>query len=443
MVLRLFGRGKTAQPTDRDLSDLSRSAFAAVDLETTGLFPEYHHRVVEIAIVRCFPDGKITREFSTLVNPERDIGATHIHGISASDVAHAPSFRDIAGDVYDLLADSVFIAHNARFDIGFLNAEFGRLGVALPPIPSVCTLSLASSSFLNATSRSLSSCCKACGINHSGAHTAIGDARAVALLFARLIASMKDPSLCELGCDGERWATGAFPALERSGHVVTREEASAAAADERAYLTRLVNRLPVAPSSMETQPDGLVEYLHLLDQCLTDRLLTPDEAEGLLKLASNWGMTKHEVHTAHQAYLTDLAWAALADGVVSEAERKDLLSVADWLGLAPEAVNSALSSASTGSVIDLAERSSFTGKRVCFTGELRCTLAREPITRDRAEELARESGMVVLPNVTRRLDMLVVADPRTQSTKAKKAREYGIEIVAETVFWQMIAAPVD
>lgn len=443
MVLRLFGLGKKEQPSNLDLSELSRTEFAAVDFETTGLFPEYHHRVVEVAVVRCLPDGKITREFSTLVNPARDIGATHIHGITASEVAHAPSFEDIAGDVYDLLTDSILVAHNARFDIGFLNAEFTRLGVALPPIPSVCTLSLASSSLRNATGRSLSSCCEACGINHSRAHTAIGDARAVALLFARLIASMKNPSLCELGCDSERWAVGAFPGLRRSGRVVTREGASAAAADERAYLTRLVNRLPIATASVDTQPDGLVEYLDLLDQCLTDRLLTADEAEGLLKLATDWGMTRDEVQTAHEAYLADLAQAALADGVVSEAERKDLLAVAAWLGLSPEAVDSALSSASTGSVIDLAERGSLEGKRVCFTGELCCTLAGEPITREHAEHLAERSGLVVLPNVTKRLDMLVVADPRTQSTKARKAREYGIEIVAETVFWQMIGAAVD
>ena len=443
MVPRLFGLGKKEQSTSRDLSELSGTAFAAVDLETTGLFPEYHHRVVEVAVVRCLLDGTVTREFSTLVNPQRDIGATHIHGITASQVAHAPRFEDVAGDVYDLLTDSILVAHNARFDIGFLNAEFVRLGVALPPIPSVCTLSLASSSFLRATSRSLSSCCEACGINHSGAHTAIGDARAVALLFARLIASMRNPSFCELGCDGERWPTGALPTLGRSGRVVTREDASVVAADERAYLTRLVNRLPVTTPSMGSQPDGLVEYLHLLDQCLTDRLLAADEAEGLLKLATKWGMTKDEVHTAHQAYLTDLAQAALADGVVSEAERKDLLSVADWLGLLPEAVDSALSSASTGSVVDLAERRSLEGKRVCFTGELCCTMAGEPITREHAEQLAQQSGLVVLPNVTRRLDMLVVADPRTQSTKGRKAREYGIEIVAETVFWQMIGAPVD
>jgi DNA polymerase-3 subunit epsilon len=407
------------------------------------LFPEYYHRVVEVAVVRCFPDGRVTREFSTLVNPQRDIGATHIHGITASAVAHAPSFKDIAGDVYDLLTNSILVAHNARFDIGFLDAEFARLGVALPPIPSVCTLSLAASSFVSATSRSLSSCCKACGINHSGVHTAIGDARAVALLFARLIASMKNPSLCELGCDGERWPAGAYPALGRSGHVLTREGASVAASDERAYLTRLVNRLPIATTSAGPQPDGLVEYLQLLDQCLTDRLLTTEEAQGLLILATNWGMTKNEVHAAHQAYLTDLAQAALADGVVSEAERIDLLTVADWLGLSPEAVDSALGSASTGSVIDLEERGSLEGKRVCFTGELHCTLAGQPITREHAEQLAQESGMVVLPNVTKRLDMLVVADPRTQSTKARKARQYGIEVVAEPVFWQMIGAQVD
>ena len=71
--------------------------YAVIDLETTGYSPKHHDRVVEVGIVRIDPDGNRLREYCTLINPHRDMGATHVHGISATDVAGAPAFRDEAG----------------------------------------------------------------------------------------------------------------------------------------------------------------------------------------------------------------------------------------------------------------------------------------------------------------------------------------------------------
>jgi DNA polymerase III subunit epsilon len=73
---------------------------------------------------------------------------------------------------------------------------------------------------------------------------------------------------------------------------------------------------------------------------------------------------------------------------------------------------------------------------------LTCYHAGQLITRDSARELAEQAGMVVEPRVTKKLNMLVVADPDSLSGKTKKAREYGIRIVAETAFWSMIGAQV-
>jgi DNA polymerase-3 subunit epsilon len=60
-----------------------------------------------------------------------------------------------------------------------------------------------------------------------------------------------------------------------------------------------------------------------------------------------------------------------------------------------------------------------------------------------AEQLAVKKGLRVLPSVTKKLDLLVVADPNTQSGKAKKARQYGIRIVHEPVFWRALGVPID
>ena len=63
---------------------------AVVDVETTGLNPYRHDRIVELAALIVGSDGTALREFETLVNPERDIGPTHVHGLTSGDVLNAP-----------------------------------------------------------------------------------------------------------------------------------------------------------------------------------------------------------------------------------------------------------------------------------------------------------------------------------------------------------------
>lgn len=105
---------------------------AVVDVETTGLSPWRHDRIVEIAVVLLGPDGDI-REHESLVNPSRDVGPTSIRGISASDVIDAPPFADTAGDVVGLLRHAgVLAGHNVSFDRNFLIGEFERLPAPFP-----------------------------------------------------------------------------------------------------------------------------------------------------------------------------------------------------------------------------------------------------------------------------------------------------------------------
>ena len=89
--------GKILHRTKND-STRHPGRFAVVDVETTGLFPRANDRVVEIAIVQL-DGGDISDEFVTLINPQRDVGPTRIHGIAARDVLNAPTFGEVAGDV--------------------------------------------------------------------------------------------------------------------------------------------------------------------------------------------------------------------------------------------------------------------------------------------------------------------------------------------------------
>ncbi|OLT54744.1 hypothetical protein BJF89_00355 [Corynebacterium sp. CNJ-954] len=108
-----------------------RSPFAVVDVETTGF--SNRERILEVAVVHAAPDGTVTDRWTTLVNRQRDIRKTRIHGISGSVLVHAPTFGDIAGELAEQLSGRVFVAHNAPFDTRLLGAEFSRLGLTGSP----------------------------------------------------------------------------------------------------------------------------------------------------------------------------------------------------------------------------------------------------------------------------------------------------------------------
>ncbi len=134
------------------------SGFAVVDLETTGIHPGRHERVVEVAVVHVSPRGEITGAWETLVNPERDLGPQSIHRVRGADVLRAPTFAQIACALADLLRERVVVAHNLHFDAGFLSAEYRRCGHEVPLDDGLCTMSLARR-YLPGSGRSLADCC--------------------------------------------------------------------------------------------------------------------------------------------------------------------------------------------------------------------------------------------------------------------------------------------
>src|SRR5258706_2317022 len=102
-------------------------AIAFVDLETTGT-TSTGDRITEIGIVRV-AEGEFLDEWSTLVNPERSIPGDIrvLTGITNEMVREAPTFADLRREVFERLEGHVLVAHNARFDYGFLRNEFRRV----------------------------------------------------------------------------------------------------------------------------------------------------------------------------------------------------------------------------------------------------------------------------------------------------------------------------
>lgn len=423
--------------------------FAVTDFETTGLSPSQHHRVVEVAVVKIDVNGLVLDEFTTLVNPERDMGPTHVHGIKARDVLNAPTFAEIAGDVLLRLDGCVFVAHNASFDLSFLRSELVRMGHEIPVLPSVCTMRLARKVDSSIPSRKLGQLCEHFGIPCKADHSAYNDACATAALFSRLansVCAAGSLTLDLLGADGPLPTTIELPKLRPSGKTWKRSACIVATEQAVSYLSSLVARLPAA-TDLTPEVD---EYLAFLDRVLEDRRVTDEEANSLITLASDIGLVREQVQSAHERYMTDLYRVALEDGHLSEGEAHDLKEVGTILGVSNQRLNQLLSRASSGCQrgiekpgVRATPLESMNGKTICFTGQMTCQIDGQVPTRSFAENLASQKGMVVKQNVNKSLDYLVVADPDTMSTKARKARELEVRIVAEPVFWRMIGIEID
>ncbi|WP_163509421.1 exonuclease domain-containing protein [Fodinicola acaciae] len=153
--------------------------WAVVDVETTGLSPGTD-RVLSVAVVHVDEDGRIEQTWSTLLNPGRDPGPVHVHGLTAQMLAGAPTFEAIADELRERLSGRVFVAHNADFDWGFLAAEAALAGTALPSTHRLCTLALVRRLELGLPNHRLGTLAQHWGIAQQHAHDALDDARVAA-----------------------------------------------------------------------------------------------------------------------------------------------------------------------------------------------------------------------------------------------------------------------
>jgi DNA polymerase-3 subunit epsilon len=152
---------------------------ACVDLETTG-GQAARDRVIEAGIV-LLEDGVVVEEFATLVNPGTGIprGIQEFTGISEAMVADAPPFAAVADAIAERLAGRLFVAHNARFDYGFLRSEFRRLGRPFRA-PVLCTVRLSRALMPGERGHNLDAVMARHGIACDARHRALGDAKVLA-----------------------------------------------------------------------------------------------------------------------------------------------------------------------------------------------------------------------------------------------------------------------
>lgn len=375
--------------------------FAVVDVETTGFGKS--DRVVEIAVVVLDArDLSVVDEFESLLNPMRDIGAVHVHGITPTMVEAAPTFDEVAPTLTRILGGNVIVAHNLPFDCRFLLQEFSRSGIDVDSGRGICTLKL--------SGERLDIACERLGIAIDSQHRALTDARATAQLFATLVG--------ETDADPFRVLTDVPATVPRTLRRGTSD----------------MQTLPLSPSRFRvrypTSDELEMSYLHVLDAYLDDLVLTSDEYRALGEMASIYEIDVDRQQQLHRTYFASLVAAAQRDGVVSKAESDLISSVAAALKLdTPEFSEPSVPTAPT----------SLIGLRVCFTGKV--VLEGRSWDRGDLEALAAANGLQPVASVTKTCDLVVAADPATTSGKAQKARQRGLPVMSAEEFLQRVSAP--
>ncbi|WP_297338467.1 BRCT domain-containing protein [Algoriphagus sp.] len=229
------------------------------------------------------------------------------------------------------------------------------------------------------------------------------------------------------------------------GIFINRGQALEKSNYKKSQLRDFISRLPSDPSKEVTE----LQYLNLLDEVLADRLLTDAEVESLKDMILTQGLARDQVNAIHEDYLRKLCRVYWVDHDLSHAEYIDLKVVSELLGIEEHILDVIIqeekSKTKAEKLSDLPERDFVTlsGKTVCFTGALNSTLNGDPIDRSFAQKIAIEHGMIIKSGVSKALDYLVTADPNSLSGKSLKARDYGVKIIAEPVFWSWVNFKVD
>jgi DNA polymerase-3 subunit epsilon len=177
---------------------LDEVTFSVLDVETTGLAPQFGDRVCEVALLRFRGDRELD-QFHTLVNPQRPIspGAFAVNGIRDQDLADAPVFAEIAPGLLDLLEGSTLVAHNAPFDLAFLALEFQICGLPLTVDAIVDTLALARRCY-RFPSNGLQNVAGFLGVHTTGQHRALPDVVTTKMVLECFLADLRQKGIVSL-----------------------------------------------------------------------------------------------------------------------------------------------------------------------------------------------------------------------------------------------------
>ncbi|CAN2242297.1 DNA polymerase III epsilon subunit, exonuclease domain [actinobacterium SCGC AAA044-D11] len=378
--------------------------FAVVDTETTGFGK--NDRILEIGIVLV--DGnEIVQEWETLINPERDISNSNIHGITSELVSLAPTFSEVIDEISGFLDDRIFVAHNVAFDSKMLEFEFNKADKLIDFGKPFCTL--------QATKMKLEKACEEYGVKNLGAHRALTDARATALILAQVMPDeiLNTPARIQ-GYDKRTVARTISRSAFDDNHFGGQQNMRRISRNHETYGAE----------------GPILSYMDALSSLLSDFKLTKDESVQLDNWALELGLTEKEISQAKSVFVKTIISAAERDNFISPTELDLMIKIAAELGVEFEFKNSIQSEEIQTPLVS--------GVRVCFTGTARDENGEE-ITREFLESVALSRGLVLVSSVTKKsCDLLVASDKSSMSGKAKKARDFGITVISVSEFIERI-----
>ena len=214
-----------------------------LDTETTGLEPAGGHRIIEIGCVEL-NDRRLTgNTYHQYIQPDREIdaGAIEVHGITNEKLADKPRFRDIAAEFLEFIRDAELVIHNAPFDVGFIDHEFGLLPDSPGCVNDYCSVldTLALARRMHPGQRnSLDALCRRYEIDNSQRelHGALLDAEILADVYLAMTGGQVNLSLdSHVDSNGQRRSTIQRVAVDRPSLPVLRADE----AEIQAHTTRL------------------------------------------------------------------------------------------------------------------------------------------------------------------------------------------------------------
>ncbi len=318
-------------------------------------------------------------------------------------VEAAPVFSEVAAALSRRLHGSVLIAHNLPFDARMLGYEFERLGAALNLGSGLCTY--------RATGEKLVAACDRHGIRLTHQHRALADARATAALAREVLADSRS--------EGKGVTVGYLPQVPNPRTL--RREGADAGISEMARIVSL--------SHYPYSDEALLLYLDALDWVLDDHYIDDEEHAAMKEFAGSLGISDAMREEAHRSYLASIIAAAERDGIVTEAERRLIEQVMRALEI---------TDVTLPAVTELPESASLrVGMHICFTGNV--VVDGTAFSRHFLEERAAQAGMQPVASVTKKgCDLLVAADPSSQSGKARTARRYGLPVMGAAEFLELL-----
>lgn len=391
------------------------SHIVVIDTETTGFNYAKTDRVIEVAAIKYDKFFQELDRFETLVNPMRDLGAQHIHGIDAAWVIDAPLFADVADDLLSFMNGAVLVGHNIDFDLNFLSAEFARSGRPVPNFAnhSIDTLRIARSIYGGGQSCKLADLAVLFSLVHEDAHAALSDVQVTSQVLQAFIASDLSTNAAMSEVLENPFVLDEAP-IESSSFRVPRPKLMKEV--NSSFITSLVDALPLTSSRGVSK----LLYVDYLKRAISDGVISQSEAQDLMTIASDIGLSISDITDVHHEVFAGITVLAWADGRLSEFERSLIDQVAKQLGVGEIELEKAKAGKGYASK---SESILSVGDVVVLTGTM------QPPKEQVAKQI-EEFGAQVADSLTKRTSLLVAADPNTLSGKGQKARTWGIPIVS-------------